>query len=729
MELVKPEASNIEEVLTSVRQYHPAPNLDLIRRAYVLADRAHQGQMRKSGEPYITHPVAVAGLVADLRLDEASICVALLHDTVEDTEVTLAEVQKEFGEEIASLVDGVTKLNQVQFTTKEEQQAENFRKMLIAMSRDIRVILVKLADRVHNMRTLKWQKPEKHQRIAQETLDIYAPLANRLGISWVKMELEDLSFRYLYPQDYKELASRVDEKRSEREDYTLRVVKILEGVMGEAAVRCEVTGRPKHLYSIWKKMKAQGIEYEQVYDAVAFRVFVDEIRQCYEALGVVHTQWSPVPGRFKDYIALPKSNMYRSLHTTVVGPEGRRIEIQIRTWEMHQVAEEGIAAHWKYKEAGSALNLRDEQKFAWLKQLMEWQQELKDPTEFLNTVKVDLFSEEVYVFTPKGDVKVFPKGATPVDFAYAVHSEVGHHCAGARVSGVMVPLDRPLRNGDMVEIITNRLQKPNPDWLEFVMTARARNRIRAFVSKEQRDRAMIIGRELLEKDLRRHGMSLARLRKRKDLPDALRQLGGGVSRLEDVFARIGYNRLSTEQVLDLIIPADKRKADGQSGPAPQVPEPVVSPPRKKKGASAVRVDGVEDMLIMYARCCAPVPGDAIVGFVTRGRGVTVHTRDCPHVLASDPERLIEAEWESNATRAAPISIRVLTLNQPGLLALMTTSITNGGVNIAQAHCVTMPDQRAQNDFELEVDNLAQLQRVMRSLEQIKGVFSVERLRR
>lgn len=722
-------AEGLENVLAKVVRYHPAPDLGIVRNAFEFAAEAHSGQMRKSGEPYITHPVGVADIVASLKLDELSLCAALLHDTVEDTDVTLEDIETRFGSEVAALVDGVTKLGKVHFSTKKELQAESFRKMLVAMSKDIRVLLVKLADRTHNMRTLKHMPPVKQRPIAQETLEIYAPLANRLGVSWLKTELEDFSFRYLYPEEYYDLVRNVDAKQGHRQEYTNRVIQTLEKKMRDNGLECEVTGRPKHLYSIWRKMKTQKIEYDQVFDAIAFRIIVDSVTQCYEALGVIHTHWKPIPGRFKDYIALSKPNLYRSLHTSVIGPDNERIEIQIRTAEMHRIAEEGIAAHWKYKE-GAKMSLKDEQKFAWLKQLMEWQRELKDPTEFLDTVKVDLFSDEVYVFTPKGDVRVFPRGSTPVDFAYSVHTEVGHHCTGARIGGVMVPLGYKLRNGDVVEIMTRNTQRPNSDWLKFVKTSRAKNRIKALVRKDQRERSASLGRELLITELRKAGTSFSRFQKEFPERKLIEGLGGKVHSLDDLLVQLGYGKMQGSSVVESLYPDQvKKEAPDSEGEKPRPSSRLTgflkALQRKRSG---IIVDGIEDVMVRYGKCCNPVPGDTVVGFITRGRGVTVHARDCAHVDTSDPERRIDVRWDVKAAAGHSISIRVECTDSPGLLASISQSITSSSVNINQAHCRSNGDSTAVNIFHLEVENLDQLQGVMRAVERIKGVFSVERMR-
>src|SRR5690349_17064374 len=502
----------LTELVDRVRSYQPGADVDLIQRAYRYSEAAHQGQTRKSGDPYFSHPASVAAIITELKLDTASVCAGLLHDVVEDTLATTTDIENTFGQEVAFLVDGVTKLSKINFASKEDRQAENFRKMLVAMARDIRVLLVKLCDRLDNMRTLEFMKPEAQDRIARETMDIYAPLANRLGIARFKSELEDLSFRYTEPEAYADLETKIQSSQAERNKYITEVCKILSSKLAEQGFPADVTGRAKHLYSIWRKMQAQQCDFDQVYDVIAFRVLVESVADCYATLGVIHSQWTPVPGRFKDYVALPKPNMYQSLHTTVIGPGHERIEIQIRTHDMHRVAEAGIAAHWKYKEKISGgIDPKDAARFGWLRQLMEFQKELKDPAEFLESVKVDLFQDEVYVFTPKGDVRVFPRGSTPIDFAYAIHTQVGEHCSGSRVNGAIAPLRSKLRNGDVVEVMTNPTQHPSKDWLDYVSTGRARSKIRAFLRAEQRDKSLKLGRELLEKEMHQRSMSLNRL--------------------------------------------------------------------------------------------------------------------------------------------------------------------------------------------------------------------------
>jgi GTP pyrophosphokinase len=726
----------LNDILQRVAGYHPDPDLDIIKKAYVYSAKVHQGQVRKSGEPYLIHPLEVAGLLAQLRLDEASIVAGLLHDTVEDTLATIEEIKELFGEEVALIVDGVTKLSKFsasQQLSQEEKQAENFRKMLVAMAQDIRVILVKLADRTHNMRTLDHMSEEKQARIAQETLDIYAPLANRLGISWVKTELEDLSFRYTRPKDYAELEARVARKKKEREKYIDDVVGIIDAKLKEAGVPGKVSGRFKHFYSIYKKMQSQGIEFDQVPDVIAFRVITPELTHCYAALGLMHQMWKPVPGRFKDFIAIPKPNMYQSLHTTVIGPLSERIEIQIRTEEMHSIAEEGIAAHWAYKEGKSALN-RDDEKFAWLRQLLEWQQDLKDPKEFIDTVKVDLFTDEVFVFTPRGDVKSLPRGATPIDFAYAVHSGVGEKTVGAKVNGKIVPLRYKLKNGDQVEVLTSPQAHPSKDWLTFAKTSRAQQKIRAFIKTQQREKSLQLGRELVDREFKRFGLNLNKLIKGGDLKPHAE--GYGYRTEEDLLVAVGYGKIQPSQLVELLVPKEKVAEVREKDKGPQEPaspglfQAVTDMARKvvgRKSSSGVTIGGVDDVLVRFGRCCNPVPGDAIVGFITRGRGVTVHTHDCDKAKATDPERKVDVAWDVKSDFRRPVTLRVMTADRPGLLADMSQIFSKKGVNISQANCRATGDDRAVNTFEVTIADLKQLTDLMRSIEKLTGVFSVERV--
>jgi len=722
----------LNDILDRVSSYHPDPDLDLIKKAYVYSAKVHQGQIRKSGEPYLIHPLEVAGLLAELKLDEASVVTGLLHDTIEDTLATKEEVAELFGAEIAELVDGVTKLSQFSAAnTHEEKQAENFRKMVVAMAKDIRVLLVKLADRTHNMRTLDHMKPESQERIARETLDIYAPLANRLGIQWIKSELEDLSFKYLRPQDWAELSVKVAEEAREKERFVGEVVEIINEKLSASQVPAEVSGRVKHVYSIWRKMRQLDVEFDQIQDVIGFRVIVDTVAQCYESLGIIHALWKPIPGRFKDYIAIPKPNLYQSLHTTVIGPKGERIEVQIRTREMHEIAEEGVAAHWAYKEkgrdgkGGGELSKKDAESFGWLRQLVEFQREVADPREFLETVKVDLFSDEVFVFTPKGAVKSLPRGATPVDFAYTIHSEIGEHCVGAKVNGKLVPLRYKLKNGDTIEILTSPHSHPSKDWLTFVKTSRAQARIRQFIRQAEHRRSIEIGRDVAEREFRRFGLTLNKAHKGGELDKAAHALG--YRQADDVLAAIGYGKVAPAQVLQQILPPEKL-AEGQPPEQPAVTNRITDLFRKmaRRPTEGVRINGIEDVLVRYGKCCNPVPGDVIVGFITRGRGVTVHTAACDKILGIDPERRVDVTWDAKADIKRQVSIRVITADRPGILAKLSQTFSEAGLNISQASCRTTPGERAVNEFEISIADLKQLNAVMRNLEKIDGVQSVER---
>jgi guanosine-3',5'-bis(diphosphate) 3'-pyrophosphohydrolase len=720
----------LNDILDRVAVYHPEPNLDLIKKAYVYSAKVHQGQVRKSGEPYLIHPMEVAGLLADMRLDEASIVTGLLHDTIEDTLATKEEIAELFGSEIAELVDGVTKLSQYSpANTQEDKQAENFRKMVVAMSKDIRVLLVKLADRIHNMRTLDHMKPEKQERIARETLDIYAPLANRLGIGWLKSELEDLSFKYLDPAEYEGLTSKIQSRVKEREQFVQEVVDLLRGRLEEAKISADIYGRIKHVYSLAKKMKEQELGFDQVNDLIAFRVLVDTLAQCYESLGLVHAIWKPVPGKFKDYVAIPKPNGYQSLHTTVIGPHGERIEVQIRTREMHSIAEKGVAAHWAYKERGpdgkvSELSPQDAKQFGWLRRLVEWQRDLSDPREFLETVKVDLFSEETFVFTPKGDLRSLPRGSTPIDFAYQVHSEIGDRCVGAKVNGKLVPLRYQLKNGDTVEIMTSPHSHPSKDWLSFVKTSRAQARIRVFLRQAEHARSLEIGREIAEKELRRFGLTFNKLEKHGEIEKAAHTLGYRIG--DDLIAALGFGKISNMQLLQQLVPAEKL-AEPRTEPPPATGLSALFQRVTGKTAEGVRISGIEDVLVRFGRCCNPVPGDPIIGFITRGRGVTVHTTGCDKVMGLDPERRVDVSWDARPDVRRPASLKVLTDDRAGVLAAISKVISAAGVSIQQAVCRTIGPQQAINEFDVTVGDLKQLKEVMKSIERLEGVQSVERV--
>lgn len=712
----------LNDILDKVVTYNPVADLDLIRKAYVYCAKVHQGQTRLSGEPYLVHPMEVAGVLADLKLDVPTVVTGLLHDTIEDTLTTREELEGMFGVEVANLVDGVTKIGKIHFKTKEESQAENFRKMLLAMANDIRVILVKLADRLHNMRTLQYQPEPKQRSISRETLDIYAPLANRLGISWIKSELEDLSFRYLEPQIYYDLASKVAKKKKERESYVEEVRQIIVSKLAEHDLKGDVFGRSKHLYSIWRKMQARNVDIDQIYDLVAIRVMVNDIRECYEVLGIIHSTWKPIPGRFKDYIAMPKGNMYQSLHTTVIGPHGERMEVQIRTSDMHRVAEAGIAAHWKYKE-GKGYDEKEVKRFAWLRQLLEWQQELQDSHEFMNTVKVELFPEEVYVFTPRGDVKSFPKGSTPIDLAYTIHTDIGHRCVGAKVNGKLVPLKYELKNGDIVEVITSPHHTPSKDWLKIVKSSRARNKIRAWIKTEERVRSMSLGKEILEKEFRRYSLNLAKLQKAGEIKRVASEFG--LSTDDDVMAAVGYGKLSANQVIGKLLPEEKlqeRQEQKESRIGKMIGKLTGSSP------SAIQIGGVDDVLVRFGKCCNPVPGDDIIGFITRGRGVTIHTADCPVALENDPERRIAVTWNRERKAALPVKIRVSCHDQKGILATITQAITDCEANISSASIQSTVDKRGVNVFEVDVTDLNHLKRVMNNIMKLGGVISVERMK-
>ena len=710
----------LTHILEKVRTYHPSADTDLINKAYVYAARMHEKQLRKSGEPYLSHPVSVADIIADMRLDAASVCAALLHDTVEDTAATLEEVKQLFGDEIAFLVDGATKLGRINFSSKEDQQAESFRKLLVAMASDIRVLLVKLADRLDNMRTLEHMSLDSQERIANETLDIYAPLAGRLGIHWLKAELEDLSFKHLHPEAWKELSKKAKKTARDSERYIDDVKKRIQTMLIERNFAVEVDGRIKHLYSIHRKMREQNVDFEQIHDFVAFRVLVESVADCYAALGVVHSQWTPIPGRFKDYIALPKPNMYQSLHTTVIGPGQRRIEVQIRPKEMHRTAEFGIAAHWKYKERSGGIEKRDAERFAWLRQLMEFQQDVADPAEFLESVKVDLFPDEVYVFTPKGQVRTFPRGATPVDFAYSVHSEVGDHCVGARVNGQIVPLRHKLHNGDVVEILTANHQQPNKDWLEFVRTGRARSRIRGYIRREERRRSIELGKEFLEREMNRRDLSLTKSLKSGAIDQALEPLRVGTR--EDLLAQIGFGRISPQQVVAILQPEEEKPREDLR---PSLIERTVR--KVRRSDEGIVIDGMHDLMVRFAKCCTPLPGDPVTGWITRGRGVTVHRRGCARAMELEPERRVEVSWATTAKIELPVAMRVVTDDRPGILANVSAAFVENGINITEANCRSGDSGRAVNIFQFAIGDVSKLKNLMRRIQRVDGVFEVERV--
>jgi GTP diphosphokinase / guanosine-3',5'-bis(diphosphate) 3'-diphosphatase len=710
--------TQLEALIEEIPKYQPGADLEVLQRAYRFSEQSHQGQHRASGEPYLSHPLEVANLLVGFKMDVTTVTAGLLHDVLEDTQTTKDDLRREFGQEVAELVDGVTKLGKLAFSSREERQAENFRKMLVAMARDLRVLMIKLADRLHNMRTLDYLPAEKTRKIAQETLDIYAPLAHRLGMAKVKAELEDLALRALEPQDYLDLQRRVAKRRLEREADINQAITILGQKLSEVGIESQIRGRPKHFYSIWKKMHDQGREFDEIYDLTAVRVITSSVRDCYGALGVVHSLWKPVPGRFKDFIAMPKVNMYQSLHTTVIGPKGDPVEIQIRTWDMHRIAEEGIAAHWLYKEKKTGKDKVDES-LVWLRQLLENQQDTKDPAEFLDGVRVDLFPDEVYVFTPKGDVKALPEDSTPIDFAYAVHTKVGEHCVGAKVNGKLVPLRTTLRQGDIVEIVTSPNQHPSRDWLKIVKSSRARSKINQWLKVEERARSIELGRELFEREAKKYRVNATALLAGEEMTRAAADLGYPTP--DDVLAAVGYGKASVHQLLNRLAPSAALEIERA--------KPAV--PGTRKADQGVRIRGVEDLLVRFAKCCNPLPGDPIVGFITRGRGLTVHARDCLTVAKSvlDRERLINVEWDVEEPAKRPVRIAVyIGKDRPGLLSEITGAISSHNGNITKAEVTVTDDRRGINNFVVEVADLGQLQEIMTAIRDVADVINVERVR-
>jgi guanosine-3',5'-bis(diphosphate) 3'-pyrophosphohydrolase len=711
-----------EDLLEKVRAYSPDADVELLRRAYVFSAFEHRGQVRHSGEPYLIHPLAVADFLADMKLDVVAIAAGLLHDVVEDTLTTIERIQELFGPDVAHVVEGVTKISAISFLSSEERQAENFRKMLLAMVDDIRVILVKLADRLHNMRTLSHLPEERRIKIAQETRDIYAPIANRLGMSKVKNELEELSFRYLDPQTYEELRARVDAKRRATEGLIEELKKTITAKLAEAQVPViEIDGRIKRLWSISQKLKVQKIELEQVYDFIALRIVTENVKDCYATLGIIHQTWSPVPGRIKDFIAMPRPNGYQSLHTSVISEHGMPFEVQIRTTEMHRMAEEGVAAHWKYKE-GRAGTQRDDRYFLWMRQLLEYQQEVRDPQEFIQNLKIELYPDEVYIFTPKGLVKALPRGATPVDFAYSIHTDVGHHCVGARVNGKMVPLRTRLKNGDIVEIVTQAAHKPSRDWLNFVATSRARNKIKHLIHSEEKTRAVELGRKLFEKEARRYDLNPRTIVEGADFAKVLADFA--VTKVDDLFAAIGYGKVAPKQVLVKLVPADKLREKSPEGAVASVVRRVLG-----SGEEKIKVRGFDDLMVFRARCCNPIRGEKIVGSITRGKGVSVHSATCPNVvnLLYDPERRIEVEWDKGDTVARyTVKLTMEVEDRKGLLAAVSAKIAGINTNIRNMEARTGEDQHARIDMTIEISDLKHLEKVIKSLRTVDGVLGVER---
>lgn len=711
-----------EDILDKVAAYNPAADLDLLRRAYVFSAREHRDQVRASGEPYLVHPLEVAYILAEQRLDTASVVAGLLHDVVEDTLTPIEAVASYFGPEVAHIVEGVTKISRLQFASDEQEEAENLRKMILAMVDDIRVILVKLADRLHNMRTLEHLDPVRQQRIARETMEIYAPIANRLGMGRIKSELEDLSFRYTEPEAYAALAEALEARRNVSDAFIQDIRRRLETALAEQDIRAEITGRIKSIHSIYRKIRRQRIGVDEVYDYVAFRIVAETVKDCYAALGIVHSMWRPVPGRIKDFIAMPKPNMYQSLHTSVMTEVGQPFEVQIRTHDMHRIAEEGIAAHWQYKESGR-LTEQDAERVAWLRQILEWQQDLKDPREFVQMVKVDLYPEEVYAFTPKGKVLSFPRGATPVDFAYAIHTEVGHHLAGAKVNGRIVPLRYALQNGDIVEILTQPSSHPSRDWLALAKTSRARSKIRSWLKAHERERSIALGRELTEKEFRKYRLHFRDRTEDPRLAEALRKLG--FASLEDYLAAVGYGKVTPHALVGHLVPAEELR---------ERPEGVVARAVKRAlgiGESKIKVRGMDDVMISLAKCCNPVRGEPVVGYITRGKGVSIHSSHCPNLgsLLVDPDRRIEVEWDAAGADAAVYDVKLsLDLeDRQGLLAKIVSAVAEEKTNIRNVDARTFEGNSARVTMVLAVADREQMERIMARIRKIKGVREVERV--
>jgi GTP pyrophosphokinase len=718
-----PRPTGVDPLLRTIKSYNPKADLKEIERAFRFAETSHLGQKRLSGEDFIEHPLAVAQVVADLGLDTTAIVAALLHDVVEDTELTLEEIREEFGEHVTQIVDGLTKLDKITFRSREAEQAENVRKMMVAMARDIRVLLIKLADRLHNMRTLGALSPERQTRIATETLEIFAPLANRLGVDRIKWELEDLSFRTLYPKRYEEIGALVEQREGERQEYIERVSKMVEARMREAKIKAEVEGRPKHLYSVYEKMVLRGKEFGEIYDLVGIRVLVDSLRDCYAAVGAIHALWKPVPGRFKDYIASPKFNMYQSLHTAVVGPEGHRVEIQIRTHQMHRTAEYGVAAHWRYKE--NTKKKTDEAELAWLSAMLEWQKEMSDPREFMEGLRIDLYEGRVFVFTPKGDVYDLPAGATPIDFAYAIHTEVGHRCIGAKVGGKLVPLDYELQTGDAVEVITSKAQDaaPSHDWLHIVKSPRARNKIKQWFSRERREDALETGRELMKAAMRKQNLPFKRLASEEAMEQVAAELK--YPTLDALYVAIGEGHVSPQSIvarLSRSLGAEPEEADEDV--------PLSRPVRiKREPHQGVVVPGATDVWVRLAKCCMPVPGDEIMGFVSRGQGVSVHRTDCPNgkALAKEPERLLEVTWRPGRSTSFVVSIQVEALDRKRLLSDVATVLSDHHVNILSAASAVGGDRVTKLRFVFELADIAHLSSILQAAKKVDSVFDAYRV--
>ncbi len=709
----------ISDIIDKVSEHNPDADIDIIDRAYIYSARVHDGQMRLSGEPYLTHPLEVAGILADMKLDPVSIAAGLLHDVIEDTHSTEEEIKEIFGQEVVHIVSGVTKISILSFNSSQARQAESIRKMILAMADDIRVILIKLADRLHNMRTLQFQKESKRKRIAQETLDIYAPLASRLGIYWIKNELEDISYKYIYPEEYSNIEKLISKDKKESDKYIEKVKNLIKEKMDENNLKCKILGRYKNISSIYQKMVKQNLPFEEVYDIIAFRIILDTVSDGYKALGLIHSLWKPVPKKIKDYIASPKPNMYQALHTTVIGPFGERIEIQIRTWDMDKVAKSGIAAHWSYKE-GKDVDESISKKFAWIQNLVENQKIFRNPDEFLENVRIDLFPDEIYVFTPNGEIKSLPRGATPVDFAYQIHTEVGSQCTGAKVNGRIVPLKHELQTGNIVDIITTKNHHPSKDWLNFVKTVKARSRIRQWIKTQEKDRSITLGREMCEKAFRKYRLNFHELLKSEDMDRVVEHFGFKTA--NDLITSVGYGKVTPLQIIRKIVPKPETEEDHES-----IFNKIIGRVRKKKPRAGVIVKGVDDILIRFGKCCQPVPGDAITGYITIGHGVTVHRTNCINALKMNPERQIDIEWNKDVTETYPVKICVSSSDRVGLLADIAANISKSGANILNATTETRENKIVDSFFTLAVEDVEHLDRVVSAIKKVKLVHDVKRV--
>ncbi len=716
---------DIDELLHEIIAYNPEADTKIIRRAYMYSAKAHDGQTRQTGEPYVHHPLAVAGILSDLKLDVPAIVAGLLHDTLEDTVATRSDLEKEFGEDVARLVEGVTKIGQIPFKTYEEKQAENFRKMVLSMADDIRVVFIKLADRLHNMQTLEALSDAKRIKIAKETMEIYAPLANRLGMSWIKQQLEDLCFQYLQPDAYSLLKVRLAKRDDERQTYIQTLISLAQQKLQEADLPGQIDGRPKHLFSIYQKMERRSVSFDEIYDLTAIRIVTDTKMNCYAILGLIHSIWPPVPGRFKDYIATPRLNLYQSLHTTVVGPQGEYVEFQIRTADMHRINEYGVAAHWRYKESAQMVG-RDEEVFSWLRQFVEWHKDLTDNRQFMDSVKLDLFHDVVFVFTPKGEVREVPVGSTPVDLAYSIHTEIGDHCVGAKINGKLEPLRYELKSGDMVEILTSPSQVPHRGWLKYVRTSRAKTKIKHWFKVEEQKRALELGRRLLEQELRKHHQPVAQTLKSERLLSMAKTKG--CDSIDELIRLVGYGRISSDQIVSHF------ESKGEVIKREEIAKQDLSAPQKGVGRTwtegSVKFKGVQDVLMQLSKCCRPVPGELIRGYITRGRGLTIHSIDCPNFLSLewDHNRVVDVEWDADGEGRYSVDVSVLTLDRPGVLAKVSASISQAQANITRAEISTREDRKAVLDFVIEVKNTSHLEQILQEIHRIEGILSAKRVR-